>query len=206
MNEFAARWLPLAILIFVLAVAVVLRAWLQWRWFGAHGIRLFAERRADQLVRDTLLVLVHGSLFAQALWRAVEPAGWRLVFAPQLVAAALVALAGGAILLAAQYQLGRSWRIGIDRDSRPGLVTHGLYAWTRNPIFLGLELLHAANALALPTWLSLLALAGALIGVRTQVLAEERYLFAAYGAEFAAYARRVGRFVPRLGRLGGGGA
>jgi protein-S-isoprenylcysteine O-methyltransferase Ste14 len=47
---------------------------------------------------------------------------------------------------------------------------------------------------------SLLLLAGGYVGVRAQTSAEEAYLERAYGDAWRAYARRVGRFLPGLGR------
>jgi len=43
------------------------------------------------------------------------------------------------IMLVAQAQMGLSWRIGIDEKNRTGLVTQGLFALSRNPIFLSLR-------------------------------------------------------------------
>ncbi|MDQ3800066.1 MAG: DUF1295 domain-containing protein, partial [Acidobacteriota bacterium] len=39
----------------------------------------------------------------------------------------------------AQIQMGKSWRIGIDRENRTGLVQSGLFKISRNPIFLGMR-------------------------------------------------------------------
>ena len=44
------------------------------------------------------------------------------------------------IMLVAQAQMGLSWRIGIDEKNRTGLVTQGLFALSRNPIFLSLRI------------------------------------------------------------------
>lgn len=82
-------------------------------------------------------------------------------------------------------------------------MKHGLYALSRNPIFLGLFTSLAGYALLVPTRLSLAVIAGCVLGIRRQVLDEEDYLRRTYGAEFLAYAGRVGRFVPGLGRLHG---
>jgi protein-S-isoprenylcysteine O-methyltransferase Ste14 len=102
----------------------------------------------------------------------------------------------------AQLHLGASWRDGIEEGARPGLVTGGLYRYSRNPIFLALLVFLAGYTLLLPTLLSALMLAGAYVGVRQQIAAEEAYLARAYGAEYREYARRVGRLVPGLGKLG----
>jgi protein-S-isoprenylcysteine O-methyltransferase Ste14 len=111
-------------------------------------------------------------------------------------------LFGGIVLLIiAQLQLGASWRIGIEEGESPGLVTSGFYRFCRNPIFLAILITLTGYTLLLPTRLSLALLFGAFIGVRQQVLAEEAYLLGTYGNAYREYARRVGRFLPGVGRL-----
>ena len=109
--------------------------------------------------------------------------------------------AGTALLVAAQLRLGASWRIGIEEKASPGLVTGGLYAVCRNPIFLGMFALLAGLLILLPTWASLAVFAVTVVGTCQQVREEEAYLTATYGDAYRAYAGRVGRFLPGLGRL-----
>ncbi len=176
------RWLPLAGVLAMLAIVFLWRPWLQRRKYGVHGILLFRSGAAQQL-RDAL---------AQADRRA--PAALRHVLG------ALLMLAGLVLLVTAQLQLGASWRIGIDEPARSALVTSGVYALSRNPIFLALLIIVAGYALLIPTVLSAALLAGTYIGIRLQIAAEEAYLVRAYGDPYRAYARRVGRLVPGIGR------
>jgi protein-S-isoprenylcysteine O-methyltransferase Ste14 len=104
-------------------------------------------------------------------------------------------------MVAAQLDLGASWRVGIDEGARPGLVTDGLYRFTRNPIFLAMLLALTGFTLLVPTWLSAGTLVVAFLGIRQQVGEEEAWLARAYGDDYRRYAARVGRFVPGLGRL-----
>jgi protein-S-isoprenylcysteine O-methyltransferase Ste14 len=106
-----------------------------------------------------------------------------------------------AFLVAAQLDLGASWRVGIDPHARPGLVTGGVYSLSRNPIYLAMLLFLTGFALLVPTWFSFVLPVAALIGFRRQAIYEEAYLRRAYGEAFDRYARRVGRFVPGFGRL-----
>jgi protein-S-isoprenylcysteine O-methyltransferase Ste14 len=114
---------------------------------------------------------------------------------------ALLLFGGIGLMVTAQLQLGASWRVGIDEAARPGLVTSGLYRFTRNPIYLALFVTLAGLLVVLPTWPMLAVALVSVAAIRNAVLAEERYLRRAYDGEFDTYARRVGRFVPGLGKL-----
>ncbi len=117
------------------------------------------------------------------------------------VTGALVLFGGLILLIVSQLDLGASWRIGIDEGTRPGLVTRGLYRFCRNPIFLAILMTLGGYTILIPTRLSLALLLGGFIGIRQQVRTEEAYLLRAYGDDYRAYARRVGRFLPGIGRL-----
>jgi len=72
------------------------------------------------------------------------------------------------------------------------LVTTGIYRWTRNPMYLGLTLLYVGAALVLNSLAALLLLPAVVAIIQSQVIArEEAYLLRAFGAEYAAYQRRV---------------
>src|SRR5262249_13752616 len=116
-------------------------------------------------------------------------------------AGAVVLFAGVALTVAAQLGMGASWRIGIDRDARPGLVTTGLYTFCRNPIYLALIARCVGSTLMLTTWYSVALAVGIFWVIRSQTLQEEAYLQQTYGLEFRSYAARVGRFWPGVGRL-----
>ena len=120
-----------------------------------------------------------------------------------LQAAGLVlALAGFAATLAAQAGMGASWRIGVDPAERTALVTDGVFAHARNPVFTAMVTAQAGIVLMVPTWVSAAALAALVAAVQLQVrTAEEPYLLATHGDAYAAYAARTGRFVPGIGRL-----
>lgn len=118
-----------------------------------------------------------------------------------LLGAALAVL-GIAGALVAQLSMGDSWRVGVDATETTELVTGGLFAWVRNPIFtfIGVSLL--GLVLLVPNALSIAAAAFTMLGIELQVRAvEEPYLASTHGDEYRRYASRVGRFVPGLGRL-----
>jgi protein-S-isoprenylcysteine O-methyltransferase Ste14 len=103
----------------------------------------------------------------------------------------------------AQMAMGPSWRIGVDQSERTELVTGGVFALCRNPIYTFMVVAWLGFALLVPTWLSLASIPVGIIAFEVQVrLVEEPYLLRAHGDAYRAWATRVGRFLPGLGRLG----
>lgn len=115
---------------------------------------------------------------------------------------AVLGIVGG---LVAQLSMGDSWRVGVDATETTELVTTGPFAWVRNPIFtfIGVSLLGLVFLVPNPP--AIAAAAFTMLGIELQVRAvEEPYLASTHGEEYRRYASRVGRFVPRLGRLADG--
>jgi protein-S-isoprenylcysteine O-methyltransferase Ste14 len=102
----------------------------------------------------------------------------------------------------AQMAMGASWRIGVDESERTELVTDGVFALCRNPIYTFMIVAWIGFALLVPTWLSLASIPVGIVAFEVQVrLVEEPYLLRSHGEPYRAWASRVGRFVPGLGRL-----
>lgn len=195
----SGAWVPLAGIVLFLGVGIGWRSWLQARRYGSSGFLLFRSGRWSQHVRDALGVVLAVALLGQGLAAAIAP---HPTPSAAVRAIGMTLLFGGIVfLVASQLNLGASWRIGIEEGARPGLVTNGIYAFSRNPIYLAMLITIAGYAVLIPTSLSIVMLVGALIGIRRQIFAEEAYLIRTYGEAFRAYARRVGRFLPGIGLL-----
>ncbi len=204
----AASALPLIAVLVFYGLGFGWRTWVQLRRYGSSGIVLFRSGRPGQHLREALFVVLAVALLAEAALAAMAPR--RLPgLVPLAPASAAVLRATGtvmvlgatALMLAAQLDLGASWRVGIDEGARPGLVTGGLYRYSRNPIYVAMLAALLGFALLLPSWISLGLLIGAGLGIRRHVRDEEAYLARTYGEEYRRYAARVGRFVPGVGRL-----
>lgn len=111
---------------------------------------------------------------------------------------------GLAATLVAQVAMGRSWRIGVDAAERTDLVTTGPFAVVRNPIFTAMAAVSFGLTLLVPSAISLAGLLALVAALELQVrVVEEPYLLRVHGAAYGAYASRVGRFIPGLGRFHG---
>ncbi len=95
----------------------------------------------------------------------------------------------------AQYQMGNSWRIGIDETNKSAFVTKGLFGLSRNPIFFGMLLTLIGFLLILPNALSLLALACGYLLMQVQIRLEEEFLAKQYGKEYKTYQQKVRRWI-----------
>jgi protein-S-isoprenylcysteine O-methyltransferase Ste14 len=115
--------------------------------------------------------------------------------------AAVPLLAAGyvAYRLAGSYRLPRAGGpAGMSQGMPDHLVTDGVYARTRNPMYLGHLLFLTGLALLTrsPLAVGLLGALGPWYG--TRVAADERRLREAFGEEYAAYCERVPRWLPGL--------
>ena len=183
------------------------RSWQQHRTAGTVGFNGFrgAKTPAARVAGvGFLLALLAGVLSPILAWLHVLPLLWPgLPPAPRLTVAAgaVLALAGLVLAFAAQGTMGTSWRIGVDTTERTDLITHGLFAAIRNPIFTALVIIQCGTALMAPTWLAVLGVGAVVLACQLQVrLVEEPYLLITHHTSYPKYAARAGRFVPLLGR------
>lgn len=103
---------------------------------------------------------------------------------------------------ASQSAMGDSWRIGVRSSEATALVESGPFSLVRNPIYTCTMVALFGGLVLVPNWVGLLSFGSLLVGLELQVrCAEEPYLLARHGEAYRAYARRVGRFLPGIGRL-----
>lgn len=110
----------------------------------------------------------------------------------------IIGLAGLSICLYAQRKMGSSWRVGIDEENKTPLVTTGLYAFIRNPTYLGLFLLNIGVWLIWPTWTVFLLGIFFIFFLEVQVRCEEDYLDSIHGEIYVDYKARTKRYFPYL--------
>jgi len=200
------NFIPLALMLTFYCAAMLWRSLRQARRYGASGLAFVAGNRLDNLLHTVMSGLTIVQL-GQAAMHAVRAELLRPMFIVtvdferwSLLLGALIVFASLVLIQTAQRQMGASWRMGIDYGSKPALVIHGLYRYTRNPIALGLMLAMVGFTFVLPTYLSLGLLAASLVGLRFEVAKEERHLLRTYGSRYENYRRKVHRFVPGIPR------
>ncbi len=166
---------------------------------------LVFHREANPFAR-VMGVLFGISLIALLVWALIywrfDPQVIGVLSAPAWVAALgwILIACGTLITVVAQSQMGRAWRIGID-DRPTNLVTSGLFSLSRNPIFSGMILTLIGAALIAPAVFSITFTSVTIVLIGLQTRLEEKHLVGLHGEEYIAYAQKVGRFLPGVGRL-----
>ena len=123
--------------------------------------------------------------------------GWTLPALPGREAlAAVLALAGVALVLAALLQLAAHRTTAMPHRAARVLVTNGVFRFSRNPIYLAFALLHLACALSLASPGMLLTLGLVAWVMHSHVIAaEETFHARRFGPEWQAYRQRVRRWL-----------
>ena len=123
--------------------------------------------------------------------------GWSYLPAGARFTGFCVGMVGDLIFLISVLCMKDSWRAGIpDKDSTK-LVTDGIYRYSRNPAFLGFDLQYIGVLLMFCNLLTAAFTVFAVTMLHLQILQEERYLAATFGAEYQAYRSRVFRYLGR---------
>jgi protein-S-isoprenylcysteine O-methyltransferase Ste14 len=101
---------------------------------------------------------------------------------------------GFIILFSGRLGLGDSFRIGEPKE-QTGLKTHGLFRFSRNPMYLGVYMTILAVILFTSN-IFVLILAIYILAIHHMiVLAEERFLRKKFGKEYRDYCARVRRYI-----------
>lgn len=195
--------LALALYVVFFTAAFGWRTWLQWRRTGDTGLRMHAEPGTLQWWAKLGFV---AALAAGVAAPVTGLAGLSPI--PRLDHDALravgtaVAVVGMLATVAAQRQMGESWRIGVDPAERTGLVTHGIFGHVRNPIFTAMLIGAIGFTLMVGNWVAVAGLVALVAALEVQVRAvEEPYLARIHGDAYDDYAATAGRFLPGVGRL-----
>lgn len=107
----------------------------------------------------------------------------------------LLAFCGLLMMAASLISFGSSFRVGIDTQRPGALITSGVLAISRNPIYVAFALILIGEFLIQPRWILFIYLIAGIVLFHRQVLREERYLREHYGSEYASYESRVRRYL-----------
>ena len=193
---------------------VTLTIWAYWFRVGAmvvrarrkqhHDVGVIPERPIERVMWLLMVPLV-------ACWCALPSLGLTHDTGPFALPAfardapyawirwiAAVAVAGCLVLtIQCWRRMGRDWRMDIS-DRNTSLITDGLFARIRHPIYAFSIVMMIGTAIVLPTPPMLLLAVIHVVLFYVKARNEEAHLARMHGESYARYVQRTGRFFPRL--------
>lgn len=155
------------------------------------GNKTKKARTAEQLLRLATLggavVQFASVVFPSILWMFTIPLAIR-------VAGVAVLSLGVLIFIIAMTTMRGNWRAGFDSSQNTDLVTSGIYRFSRNPAFVGFDLLYIGCAIAFPNVINIGTALTCVLLFHVQILGEEKYCSKAFGKEYDNYRSLVRRY------------
>lgn len=143
-----------------------------------HGIRTHQIGRRKEKELHTVATLMRvatlGAPIAQLLSIAF---GWNHLPAGARFMGFLIGLLGDGIFLLSILCMKDSWQAGIPDKDKTELVTAGIYKFSRNPAFLGLDFMYVGVLLMYGNLLTLGFSLFAMVMLHLQILQEEQLRF-----------------------------
>lgn len=98
------------------------------------------------------------------------------------------------IFTSATITMKSSWRVGIPEE-KTTLVTNGIYSWSRNPAFVGFDLLYISISFMFFNIPLVLVSLWAAVMLHLQILQEEVHMENMFGEEYVQYKKHTGRYL-----------
>ena len=177
-------------------------------FYGIYFAKVLAQKRRGIQTRQigrrkeksihTVEVLMSISTLGAPIAQLLSIAfGWSHLPANARFTGFCVGMLGDVIFLLSVLCMRDSWRAGIPDKDKTELVTTGIYRFSRNPAFLGFDLMYAGVLLLYGNLLTLVFSVFAIVMLHLQILQEERYLVNTFGTPYQDYCRHVSRYLGR---------
>ncbi len=167
----------------------------------SHGIKTSQiGRRKEKSIHTVELfmsVATYGALIAQLFSISF---GWNYMPKSARFTGFCTAMLGDLIFLTSVVCMKDSWRAGIPDKDKTELVTSGIYKFSRNPAFLGFDFMYIGVLLLYFNPLTAAFSLFAIVMLHLQILQEEKFLAATFGAAYEDYKKRVFRYLGRRKR------
>ena len=120
------------------------------------------------------------------------------IFLAVRIAGILIELTGIIIFIASIVEMKDNWRAGVQKSEKTVLVVTGIYTLSRNPAFLGFDLMYIGIMITFFRWYLSLGTILAIILLHSQIVyVEEPFLQEVFGEAYFEYRKKVFRYCGR---------
>jgi protein-S-isoprenylcysteine O-methyltransferase Ste14 len=200
MNAFIIIYLPAFIMAYLL-ISFVVPSIRVYKQTGINPVTFGNSDNAHDYIGG-VMKLITGILVLTVFFHSLFPGLYNWLVPIPYLQNSIVQVAGLILahlalfwIVLAQQQMKNSWRIGIDEKNKTGLVTHGLFAYSRNPVFLGMLFSVLGLFLVLPNLLTFFVAGSSYIIIQIQIRLEEVFLQKQHGDAYALYRATVRRLL-----------
>ncbi len=200
MQAFLQLYIPI-FYIFYLLVAFALPSYRVWKTTGINPITFSKADNAHDYIGGIFKVLLL-AIFIELVMHYFFPAHYSYLLPMNYLSSSLIRSVGLIFLhisliwtMIAQYQMNRSWRIGIDEENKTELIKTGVFSYSRNPIFLGMMLTLTGLFLISPSGLSFTILILSFVVLQIQIRLEEEFLAKIHGEIYLNYKKATKRWL-----------
>lgn len=200
MKDFINYYL---IVYFILYYALVF-VWVSYRVKKETGLNPYLFKNSDtpqdflgvisKFITLALVIVLLINAFFTDYYKFIMPIWYLEHLTIQLIGFALIHFALIWILIA-QIQMGKSWRIGFDKQQNTELKTNGLFRISRNPVFLGMTVSLFGIFLIIPNAITLLVFVLGFVSFHVQIRLEEEYLIKTHGDVYLQYCKKTKRWL-----------
>ncbi len=156
---------------------------------GDKPLRTYRIERLLSLLTIAMFILQYVSI----LYGADLLGSWQSSVSVS-VGGIVVAVMGLVFFLSALATMKDSWRAGIDSTQKTAIVTGGVYRYSRNPAFVGFDLLYIGTCMVYPNIFLIVFTLLTLYCFHLQILEEEQYLPSVFGKDYELYKKKVRRY------------
>lgn len=117
------------------------------------------------------------------------------------IAGIIITAFGVSIFVVSIIQMKDNWRAGASKKDQTNLVTEGIYSISRNPAFLGFDLMYIGILMAFFNWYLFIVTFIAISLFHLQIVnVEEDFLIERFNNEYLSYRCKVNRYFGRKNR------
>ncbi len=110
----------------------------------------------------------------------------------------VITILGVLAFIVSVVQMKDNWRAGVQKEEKTDLVTTGIYSISRNPAFLGFDLMYIGILLSFFNYYLLFATGFVILFFHLQIVnVEEKFLIGSFGQEYIGYKKKVCRYIGR---------
>lgn len=169
---------------------------------GRRGIRTDQMGRGKsgsaKRIESALRTVTYGTVLTEAVSIALDTGSLPL---PVRTVGMITSCIGTAVFILSVLTMKDSWRAGVPGRGETELVTRGIYQLSRNPAFLGFDLVYIGLAVTFFNWALLAVSMVAAAALHLQIVkVEEPFLAESFGEEYRRYRETVCRYLGRKRR------